>query len=322
MTAVNLPPQHSSFILNESQSRYSPPHARLQELKLRGSSLFSILITPLTFAHPNWRGRLRVVAGRRNQNGGTQQRSKNRDRVERGVKFTRKHLLTPSLAPSTTSDVTPGEKLRADQAIGQVISAKANYMCVLVTKCLEPTPSTCQPANGSEASPPVPSARVGTELLCVVRALLKKLQQRVLVGDHVVVGAIDWTAGRGMIEDVLPRGTEIIDPPIANVDHVLLLFALHRPQPEITSLSRFLVAAEATGVPLSLAFNKVDLVPPNVGSRSHTYWDSVHDALLFLTTNVNTHYSPCLHLIFYNDQSLPFYHLTRLYYSIVFFTSM
>lgn len=37
------------------------------------------------------------------------------------------------------------------------------------------------------------------ELLCIVRALLKKIKQRVLVGDFVEVSSIDWTDGRGGI---------------------------------------------------------------------------------------------------------------------------
>lgn len=36
-------------------------------------------------------------------------------------------------------------------------------------------------------------------------------------------------AGRAMVEDVLPRFSELADPAIANVDHVLLVFALAQP---------------------------------------------------------------------------------------------
>ena len=44
---------------------------------------------------------------------------------------------------------------------------------------------------------PEGSAPPRQELLCVVRALLKKIKQRVLVGDYVEVSSIDWTDGRG-----------------------------------------------------------------------------------------------------------------------------
>eukprot|EP00850_Spirogloea_muscicola_P013867 SM000096S24896 [mRNA] locus=s96:394062:396180:+ [translate_table: standard] len=104
------------------------------------------------------------------------------------------------------------------------------------------------------------------ELLCVVRALLKKIRCRVLVGDRVLVGGVDWTARRGMVEDVLPRVSEVLDPPVANVDFILLLFALDRPRLDAAALSRFLVAAEASAVPFALALNKADLVPLEVSA--------------------------------------------------------
>lgn len=100
----------------------------------------------------------------------------------------------------------------------------------------------------------------GVELLCVVRALLKKIKRRVMVGDKVLVGSIDWVDRRGMIENVFQRNSEILDPPVANVDHLLVLFSLQNPKPEPFTLTRFLVEAESTGIPLTLALNKIELV--------------------------------------------------------------
>ncbi|KAH9293145.1 hypothetical protein KI387_041652, partial [Taxus chinensis] len=102
--------------------------------------------------------------------------------------------------------------------------------------------------------------RVGTELLCVVRALLKKMRRRVLVGDNVLVGGIDWTDKRGMIEDVFERKSEITDPPVANVDHMLVLFSMDQPKLEPFIMTRFLVEAESAEIPFTLAMNKTDLV--------------------------------------------------------------
>jgi ribosome biogenesis GTPase len=101
----------------------------------------------------------------------------------------------------------------------------------------------------------------GSDLLCVVRALLKKIRRRVLVGDRVLVGAVDWTDRRGMIEDVFERRSEVADPPVANVDR---LFSLDQPKPEPATLTRFLVEAESTGIPFVLVFNKVELVDEQV----------------------------------------------------------
>ena len=98
----------------------------------------------------------------------------------------------------------------------------------------------------------------------MVRAVLKKIKRRVLVGDKVLVGSIDWVDRRGMIENVFQRSLEILDPPVANVDHFLVLFSLEQPRLEPFALTRFLVEAESTGIPLTLALNKSELVDEEV----------------------------------------------------------
>lgn len=119
-----------------------------------------------------------------------------------------------------------------------------------------------EPPNSGEA----PRNAIGMELLCVVRAVLKKIKRRVLVGDKVMVGAIDWVDRRGMIENVFERESEVVDPPVANVDRLLVLFSLDQPKPEPFSLTRFLVEAESVRIPVTLALNKVELAEEEVGT--------------------------------------------------------
>ncbi|KAL2332672.1 hypothetical protein Fmac_013885 [Flemingia macrophylla] len=151
-----------------------------------------------------------------------------------------------SLAPVLSLDDTP--PLTESQAIGVVAASQANFMRVIVP---EDEPSS----SGSFR---------GVELLCVVRALLKKIKRRVMVGDKVLVGSIDWVDRRGMIENVFHRTSEILDPPVANVDHLLVLFSLEQPRPEPFTLTRFLIEAESTGIPLTLALNKIELVDKEI----------------------------------------------------------
>lgn len=106
--------------------------------------------------------------------------------------------------------------------------------------------------------------RIGRELLCVVRALLKKIKRRVLVGDKVLVGSVDWTDRKGKIDDVFQRKSEMLDPPVANVDHLLVLFSMEQPRLEPFTLTRFLVEAESSGIPFALALNKSELVGEEV----------------------------------------------------------
>lgn len=99
-----------------------------------------------------------------------------------------------------------------------------------------------------------------TLLLCTRRALLKKIGQKVMVGDRVEVVEPDWAGGRGAIADVLPRKTALNRPPIANAEQILLVFALEEPTLDPHQLSRFLVKAESTSLDVCLCLNKSDLL--------------------------------------------------------------
>jgi ribosome biogenesis GTPase len=91
---------------------------------------------------------------------------------------------------------------------------------------------------------------------------LKKIGQQVMVGDRVIVEEPDWSGGRGAIADVLPRQSELDRPAIANVNQILLVFAVADPLLEPVQLSRFLIKAESTGVDVLLCLNKCDLITP------------------------------------------------------------
>lgn len=100
------------------------------------------------------------------------------------------------------------------------------------------------------------------KLLCTRRSRLKKIGQKVMVGDRVVVEDPDWVNERGAIAEVLPRKSELDRPPVTNADQLLLVFALEAPPLDAYQLSRFLVKAESTGLELCLCLNKSDLARP------------------------------------------------------------
>ncbi|KAK3040833.1 hypothetical protein RJ639_029177 [Escallonia herrerae] len=165
----------------------------------------------------------------------------------------KRHLSGPS--PIFTPEEFSPRTLSPNHAIGMVASAQANFMRVVVSE---------KPAASDGGEGP------GVELLCVVRALLKKIKRRVLVGDRVLVGSIDWVERRGMIENVFARTSETVDPPVANVDQLVVLFSMDQPRVEAALLTRFLVDAESSGIPLTLALNKAELV----GEETLVAWKS------------------------------------------------
>ncbi|WP_036801171.1 small ribosomal subunit biogenesis GTPase RsgA [Pleurocapsa sp. PCC 7319] len=97
-------------------------------------------------------------------------------------------------------------------------------------------------------------------LLCTRRTRLKKIGQKVMVGDRVLIEEPDWQDARGAIAEVLPRSTELQRPLIANANCILLVFAVEEPPLDPWQLSRFLVKAESTSLKLYLCLNKCDLI--------------------------------------------------------------
>lgn len=97
-------------------------------------------------------------------------------------------------------------------------------------------------------------------LLCTRRTRLKKIGQKVMVGDRVTIEEPDWQDSRGAISQVFPRTTELQRPPVANANLILLVFALDEPTLDPWQLSRFLVKAESTSLQLCLCLNKCDLI--------------------------------------------------------------
>lgn len=101
-----------------------------------------------------------------------------------------------------------------------------------------------------------------TRLLCTRRSRLKKIGQKVMVGDRVSVGEPDWNDRRGVIIEVFDRDTILDRPPVANANQLVLVFAVTQPALDPIQLSRFLVKAESTGIHLCLCLNKQDLISP------------------------------------------------------------
>lgn len=171
-----------------------------------------------------------------------------------------KTILRSFFAPVVALDDKP--PLEEDQAIGTVATAQANFMRVIIQEV--PDPEKIDVDGGVDGDGDDHSSKIGVELLFVVRALLKKIGRTVLVGDKVLVGKIDWVDRRGKIEDVFLRVSENLDPPVANVDHLLIVFSLDESKLEPFILTRFLVEAESTQIPITLALNKCELISEEV----------------------------------------------------------
>jgi ribosome biogenesis GTPase len=108
---------------------------------------------------------------------------------------------------------------------------------------------------------------------CVVRGKLKKER---LYTDLIATGdLVRWRPtrpGRGVIEEVLPRETQLsrLRPGpgqfpiehviVANPDQAIFIFSVREPRPNLRMLDRLLVIAENNDLPVIICANKVDLL--------------------------------------------------------------
>jgi ribosome biogenesis GTPase / thiamine phosphate phosphatase len=134
----------------------------------------------------------------------------------------------------------------------------------------------------------------GRMLVCAVRGSLSAFE----TGDTNVVAVGDWVAvreagdGQGVVEEVLPRRSEIVRPDpmrrhlrhvvAANVDQMLVIAAWKAPRfwPEL--VDRYLIAAERSHVTPVLCVNKVDLAssPAEMDAVLNAYRDLGYRVLL------------------------------------------
>lgn len=93
---------------------------------------------------------------------------------------------------------------------------------------------------------------------CRARGIFKKRNITPLVGDRV---AYDLTEnGEGTVTEVLPRTSELIRPPVSNVEQAVLVFSLDEPALNLQLLDKFLVHIEHAGLETVICLTKQDLV--------------------------------------------------------------
>ena len=150
--------------------------------------------------------------------------------------------------------------LESTPLLGTVLAVQANFYQVQLDVAGGQASDDSVKFSDREQSHNPKSQIPNPKLLCTRRTRLKKIGQRVMVGDRVVVEEPDWEGGRGAIADVLPRKTQLDRPPVANAEQILLVFALADPPLDPYQLTRFLVKAETTELDIRLCLNKSDLV--------------------------------------------------------------
>ncbi len=104
---------------------------------------------------------------------------------------------------------------------------------------------------------------------CRCRGVFRKRKVSPLVGDYVEYQAENELEGYILAID--ERENELVRPPIANVDQVILVFSAVRPDFSTALLDRFLVLVESKNIEPLICITKTDLLSKEEEDVIHQY---------------------------------------------------
>lgn len=93
---------------------------------------------------------------------------------------------------------------------------------------------------------------------CKARGVFRDRNIKPLVGDYVEISIL--SDDEAIIDSVSDRKSQLIRPPVANVDQIILVLTLKSPNLNYTLVDKYLVMLEHFGLEVAIVFNKIDLI--------------------------------------------------------------
>jgi len=97
----------------------------------------------------------------------------------------------------------------------------------------------------------------GVETTCRARGIFRNENRSPLVGDEVEIQINE--DGSGTIMELLPRKNSIVRPPLANLDHMVVVLSVVDPVPNFFVADKFLALLEKADIDPIVAVTKSDL---------------------------------------------------------------
>ena len=122
---------------------------------------------------------------------------------------------------------------------------------------------------------------------CKAKGAFRKQKMKPLVGDNAEIVSIDEEGRIGNVVEILERKNELIRPAVANVDMALVIFATKKPQPNFNLLDRFLCMMEYQKVPVTICFNKADIVSEQEKQELRAIYEPAGYNIIFTSAKEN-----------------------------------
>ncbi len=91
------------------------------------------------------------------------------------------------------------------------------------------------------------------------KGILKRDEERLLVGDNVTVTIDDTTPDGTVISALDERKNSLIRPPLANLDYIFTVFAAAKPAPVMETVDKLISIAEHNGISPVVVITKSDI---------------------------------------------------------------
>ena len=125
---------------------------------------------------------------------------------------------------------------------------------------------------------------IGKVYECRAKGIFRNRGIKPLVGDDVEISILDEEKATGNLDEILPRKNRLIRPAVSNVDQAVVVFAITDPMPNLNLLDRFLVMMERQEVPVSICFNKIDLVDAAEQEKLRAIYEPAGYPVHFIST--------------------------------------
>ena len=98
-----------------------------------------------------------------------------------------------------------------------------------------------------------------SRLSCRAKGALKRDEEKVLIGDDVVLTIDDSTPDGVVISEISLRKNSLIRPPLANLDYLFIVFAAAKPAPVIETVDKLTAIAEHNDIVPVIVITKSDI---------------------------------------------------------------
>ena len=132
---------------------------------------------------------------------------------------------------------------------------------------------------------------------CRAKGVFRNRKMKPLVGDNVIIDVLDEGEKKGNVSEILPRKNELIRPAVANIDQALLIFAAAKPTPNYNLLDRFLVMMRYQKVPVTICFNKSDLLEETELEQIEKIYENCGFPVIFTSTKKQHGIEPLKNLL-------------------------